>query len=89
MKELRNNVDTEVAFTDLQKAKNWYLPEENVPCSKEEYLGDDYEEFCKGFAEYKQEIQGAGTLEELADVLNRYSGTYDDGREYTVVFFDK
>lgn len=87
MKELRNNVDTEVAFTDLQKAKKWYLPEENVPCSEKEYLGDDYEEFCKNFAEYKQEIQRADTFEELADVLNRYTDAYDDGRKHTVVDF--
>lgn len=87
MKELRNNADTEVAFTDLKKAKNYYLPEENIPCSKEEYLGNDYEGFCKGFTEYKQEIQRADTLEELADVLNRYTDAYDDGREHTVVDF--
>ena len=26
MKELRNNVDTEVVFTKLEEAKEWYLP---------------------------------------------------------------
>lgn len=87
MKELRNNWDADVVFTDLQKAKNWYLPEEDVPCSKEEYLGDDYESYCTNFTEYKKEIQGADTLEELADVLNRYSDTFDNGREHTVVAF--
>lgn len=29
MKELRNNVDTEVVFTKLEDANEWYLPKEN------------------------------------------------------------
>lgn len=85
MKILKNNVDTEITFTDLQEAKNWYLPKENIPCTKEEYLDDDYEEFCKQFSEYKEEIEQSETLEELADVLNRYTDDFDDGREHKVV----
>lgn len=85
MKILKNNFDTEVAFTDLQEAKNWYLPKENIPCTKEEYLYDDYEEYCKRFSEYKEEIEQSETLEELADVLSRYTEDFDNGSEYKVV----
>ena len=87
MKELRNNVDTEVVFTKLEDAKEWYLPKDNIPCTKEEYLGDDYEGFCKEFAEYKIEIKQAETLEELANALNKYTDTYQDGRENKVIEF--
>ena len=30
MKELRNNIDAEVVFTELKEAKKWYLPKDNV-----------------------------------------------------------
>lgn len=87
MRELRNNVDEEVCFTELKEAKKWYLPKDNVPCTKEEYLGNDYEGFCKEFAEYKKEIEQSETLDELAEVLNRYTDTFGDGRENKVVEF--
>ena len=87
MKELRNNVDTEVVFTKLEEAKNWYLPKADVPCEKDEYLNDDYESYCKEFAEYKKDIEQTETLEELAEVLNRYTDTFGDGREGKVVEF--
>ena len=50
MRELRKNVDEEVCFTELKEAKKWYLPKDNVPCTKEEYLGNCYEFFFKEFA---------------------------------------
>ena len=87
MRELRNNVDTEVVFTKLDEAKKYYLPNEKVPCIKEEYLGNDYENYCKQFSEYKEEIEQSETLEELAEVLNRYTDIFGDGRENKVVEF--
>ena len=86
MKELKNNVDTEAAFTELEEAKKWYLTKD-VLRTKEEYLGDDYKTFCKEFAKYKKEIEQSETLEELAEVLNRYTDTFSDGRENKVVEF--
>lgn len=72
MKELRNNIDKDVAFADLKEAKNYYAP--------------NLEEFseCK---EYAREIEEAGTLEELAQVLNKYTDTFSDGRNHTVKEF--
>lgn len=37
--------------------------------------------------EYAEEIANAETLEELADVLNRYSDIYGDGSEFYVYEF--
>ena len=42
---------------------------------------------CKEFTEYKKEIEQSETLEELANVLNKYTDTYQDGRENKVVEF--
>lgn len=81
MKELRNNVNTDAVFTKLEEAKEWYLPKDNIPCTKVEYLGDDYEVFCKEFTEYKKEIEQSQTLVELANVLNKYTDIFQDGRE--------
>ena len=69
MKELRNNFDKEVAFEDLQKAKNYYMP--------------DTEEFPEE-VEYAQEIEDAETLEELAHVLTKYTDMFDNGSQYFV-----
>lgn len=72
MKELRNNVDYEAVFENLEDAKKYYMP--------------NLEEFpeCK---EYTREIEEAGTLEELAKVLNKYTDTFGDGRNHVVKEF--
>lgn len=69
MKELKNNVDYESVFADLDVAKKYYSPD----------LGEFPE--CK---EYAEEIQKAEDLEELAQVLNRYTGIFSDGRYHEV-----
>lgn len=84
MKELRNKFDKEAVFTDLEKAKNYYYPEDNKACEREEYTGGNYEEYCKDYEEYKEEIMKAENLEELADVLNKYTDEFDNGTEYFV-----
>lgn len=84
MKELRNKFDKEINFTDLKKAKTYYLPEDEKSCEEEEYTGDNYEEYCKDYEEYKEEIMKAENLEELADVLNKYTDEFDNGTEYFV-----
>ena len=72
MKELRNNVDYEAVFENLEDAKRYYMP--------------NLKEFpeCK---EYAEEIKDSKTLEELADVLNRYTDLYSDGRNHFVKEF--
>ena len=72
MKELRNNVDYEAVFTDLQKAKDRYMP--------------NLEEFPE-CVEYAKEIEDAGTLEELAEVLNKYTNIFSDGRYHAIKEF--
>lgn len=72
MKELRNSVDYEARFTDLEEAKRYYVP--------------DLDEFPEE-AEYAKEILEAESMEELADVLNKYTDEFDNGSEYKVVEF--
>ena len=84
MKELRNNFDKEVVFENLDEAKKYYLPKEDKPCEIEDYLGDNYEKFCIDFNSYKKAIQEAADLEELVDVLNEWSDSFDNGTEYVV-----
>lgn len=84
MKELRNKFDKEAVFTDLEKAKNYYYPEDDKACERDEYTGSNYEEYCKDYEEYKEEIMKAENLEELADVLNKYTDEFNNGTEYFV-----
>ena len=82
--ELRNKFDREISFDNLQEAKKYFYPKTEKPCEPEEYLGDNYESYCKVFQAYKVEIKAARTLDELADVLNRYSDAFDNGTEYYI-----
>lgn len=72
MKELRNDVDHEANFENLEEAKNYYMP--NL-------------EECPECMEYAEEIQEAKSLEDLAEVLNRYTDRFEDGRFHNVVEF--
>lgn len=87
MKELRNSRDYEVGFDNLGQAKKYYMPKTELPCEEEDYLGDDFSFYCKEFNEYKTEILESDSLEELANVLNKYTDTFDNGSEYKVVEF--
>lgn len=69
MKELKNNVDYEAVFADLNEAKQYYLP--------------DLDEFPDE-REYFEEIQKSEDLEELSQVLNRYTDIFSDGRLHEV-----
>lgn len=51
---------------------------------KDEYLGNDFQEYVKLYNQYKEEIEEAETLEELASVLNKYTDIFDNGSEYFV-----
>lgn len=84
MKELKNNVDYESTFCDLQKAKHYYIPKEDKPCEIEDYLGTDYENYCLQWNEYKKELKAANNLEEFAEVLNKYTDIFSDGRTHIV-----
>lgn len=82
MKVLKNGKDDEVMFDDLEIAKKYYMPTEDP--KKDEYLGNDFEEYVKLYNQYKEEIEEAETLEELASVLNKYTDIFDNGSEYFV-----
>lgn len=69
MKILVNNVDCNAEFESLTEAKNYYKP--------------DVEDLAE-CDEYAQEIEGAESLEELADVLNKYTDLFGDGRSHSV-----
>ena len=87
MKELRNSYDKENVFDDLNKAKRYYISDLEIPCSEDEYLGDNYEIYCSEWNEYKKELEFAESLEKLAEVLNKYTDIFSDGRNYFVKEF--
>lgn len=72
MKELRNNVDYEAYFDELEEARKYYMP--------------DLKEFPE-CSQYAQEIKDTRTLEELAEVLNKYTDEFSDGRHHFVKEF--
>ena len=84
MKVLKNKYDYEIKFTDLEEAKYYYTPKEDKPCDKEDYLGEDFACYCEEFNRYKREIANSETLEQLAEVLTRFTDIFDNGSEYYV-----
>lgn len=78
-----NSFDKEVKFESLEEAKKYYYPE--MELTEEDYTGDNFTEYLKAWEEYKRGIKEAESLQELADVLNRYSSEFQNGSEWSVV----
>lgn len=84
MKILKNSHDTELMICDLEEAKAYF---DLTPPNEDDYIGNVPFEICKKeFDEYVSDIKGAESLEELAQVLNKYSDNFGDGSEYTVKY---
>ncbi len=81
--KLRNKFDAEIAFDDLEAAKIYYLSGEKE-LSKDEYTGDDFDRDSENWKEYRNEIEQAKNLVELADVLNSYTDIFQNGSEWYV-----
>ena len=81
--KLINDFDKEVKFESLEEAKKYYYPE--MEMTEEDYTGDNFTEYLKSWGEYKKGIKEAKSLQELADVLNRYSSEFQNGSEWSVV----
>lgn len=81
--KLVNDFDREVEFESLEEAKEYYYPEMEI--TEEDYIGDNFAEYLKAWEEYKKGIKEAKSLQELADVLNRYSDEFDNGSTWKVI----
>lgn len=85
MKYLINNNNTEIVFyeNELQKAKEYYLPNSNI-LLKENYIGNNYESYVKQYKDYIDAICTCNDIVELCDVLNRYTDTFGNGSQWFV-----
>ena len=85
MRYLINNNNTEIVFyeNELQKAKEYYLPNSNI-LLKENYIGNNYESYVKQYKEYIDAICTCNDIVELCDVLNRYTDLFSNGTEYII-----
>lgn len=64
---LKNRRDDSIGFEKLETAKKYYAP--------------DLDEFPEA-TEYERDIKMADDLEQLADVLNKYTDLFGDGSEF-------
>lgn len=85
MKYLINNNNTEIVFyeNELQKAKEYYLPNSNI-LLKENYIGNNYESYVKQYKDYIDAICTCNDIVELCDVLNRYTDLFNNGTNFKV-----
>lgn len=84
---LKNSFDEEAEFTDLNDAKEYYMLGTEMLeefLNPAEYSGDDFEEYKQFVLNREKEIREAKTMEELADVLNKYSDLLDNGSEWYI-----
>lgn len=85
---LTNNYDPDINFENLEKAKKYYYPSEEDDKdvkNPDNYIGDmDFNDYLKSWEEYKKHVEGTETLEELANVLNRYADIFSNGSEYII-----
>lgn len=77
---LKNSFDKDINFDNLEEAKEYYLISEEQ--LKE--LGNGEDE-----VERNKEIESAESLEELADVLNKYSDICDNGSQWNVEVYEE
>lgn len=75
MKILKNSFDKDINFDNLEEAKKYYLKS----AEQLEELDNDEDEI-----ERNKEIESAENLEELADVLNKYTDLLDNGSHWSV-----
>ena len=85
MKYLINNNNTEIVFyeNELQKAKEYYLPNSNI-LIKENYIGNNYESYVKQYKDYIDAICTCNDIVELCDVLNRYTDLFNNGTNFKI-----
>lgn len=85
MKYLINNNNIEIVFyeNELQKAKEYYLPNSNI-LLKENYIGNNYESYVKQYKDYIDAICTCNDIVELCDVLNRYTDLFNNGTNFKV-----
>lgn len=87
IKILKNSFDKSINFTDLNKAKNYYLSSDEQLAElldPDNYCGSDFESYKKKVLEREKEIKEAESLEELADILTRTSDWADNGSQWYV-----
>lgn len=81
---LRNTLDKEINFNNLEKAKSYYsLSDDKIKEELANKENDDYYENC--LTTRNNEVKNAANLRELADVLNLYSDVVDNGSEWYVI----
>lgn len=81
--KLVNDFDKEVEFESLEEAKKYYYSE--MKMTEEDYSGDNFAEYLKAWEEYKKGIKETKNLQELADVLNKYSDEFQNGSNWKIV----
>lgn len=85
-KVLRDRIDNELSFDNLDQAKNYFNTTDDI-LNRDDWLGTDteFEEYQRTVKEYIDQISNASSLEELADVLNEYEPLlFDAGHKYYI-----
>lgn len=81
---LRNTLDKEINFNNLEKAKSYYsLSDDKIKEELANKENDDYYVNC--LTTRNNEVKNATNLRELADALNLYSDVVDNGSEWYVI----
>ena len=84
-KFIKNNINDEIEFNNINKAKKFIVRQkEYVANNKDEYIGENYELYIEQYQNYMLEIVDADTMEELCDVLNKYTDTFGNGSQWYI-----
>ena len=87
LKMLKNKHDNDLYFyeNELQKAKDYFMIQDDV-YFPDNFNGtiEQYKTYKKQLDEYEQELLQVENLEELANVLNKYTDIFNDGSEFYV-----
>ena len=71
-KELFNSFDSDISFTDVEEARNYFMQDETA-----EWFGEEEKQF-------NDELEACETLDDVAEVLNSYKDTIGNGSQFEV-----
>ena len=74
MKYIYKENEEDIVFYEnhLKDAIKYYIPNNSI-LLEEDFIGDNYELYVKQYKDYVRELNNCNCIEELCDVLNKYT----------------
>lgn len=85
MKYIYKENEEDVVFYEnhLKDAIKYYMPNNSI-LLEENFIGDNYGLYVKQYKDYVGELNNCTCIEELCDVLNKYTDIFNNGLQWKI-----